>query len=261
MVPYFEIFGQSVPSYAIMILIGYGLGFLFVLQRTKIYTLRKDDALIAYIFAGVGSFLGGKAFFMIQGIPLFIELNQTTGYTFLQYFTEAGLVYYGGFIGCILFIMLYALIFKSSFWDTLDTLLPALPLAQAFGRIGCFLVGCCYGIPCEGCGVAFTHSEIAPNNIELLPVQLIEAICVFVLFGVMLYYGRRKREPGKLFSMYLLSYGTIRFILEFFRYDEVRGHIGTLSTSQWVSIFVIALGIYLLKFYKPKQKTPKMQKL
>ncbi len=254
MLPYINLFNQQIPTYSIMILIGYALGLFVVLFRAKLYSFPKDDVLIAYIMAGIGSFFGGKLFYVIQGIPDFLALHQQTGMSFWEYFNAAGLVYYGGFIGCILFILLYTAIFKTSFWPMLDTLIPALPLAQAFGRVGCFMVGCCYGIPCEH-GVMLNASPIAPHGIALLPVQLIESACVFLLFIAMILYGKKRRAPGHLFSIYLLCYGTIRFILEFFRYDAIRGSIGAFSTSQWLSIGAVALGIYFAKFYHPKSRS------
>ncbi len=248
MQPLITIFGQEVSTYFLMIMIGYGAGLFVVLHQSKINSMLKTDALVAYILAGFGALIGGKLFFVIQGISTFIELNQTTGLSFLDFFTNAGLVYYGGFIGAVLMVMLFSLLFKIRFWTVIDTLIPALPLAQAFGRVGCFLAGCCYGVPHEH-GVLFPFSDT-----PLLPTQLYETACVTVLFVIMMVYGKQPRRPGKLLGMYMIGYGIIRFVLEFFRGDEIRGFAGGLSVSQWISIAVLAAGVILFFFYKPATK-------
>ncbi|MDL2237561.1 prolipoprotein diacylglyceryl transferase [Christensenellaceae bacterium OttesenSCG-928-K19] len=258
--PFFTILGTQIPAYGTMLLLAYFAALIVAILRHKTNGMSPLDVFVAMILAGAGAFLGGKLFAVIQGLPLFFELQATTGLTFYKYFTsQAGMVFYGGFIGCILFILLFCVIYKIPAWKVLDTLLPSLPLAQAIGRVGCFLAGCCYGIPCEH-GVYFTNSIVAyiPKDIPLLPVQLIEAACVLGLFIVMVYYGKKARKPGKVLSLYLLGYGVIRFVLEFFRYDAIRGVYGGLSTSQWISILLIALGVYFIRFYKPKEKSPRI---
>lgn len=253
MYPYFTFFNQQISAYGIMILLGYGLGLIVVILRAKAYNFSKNDTLIAYIFAGIGAFFGGKFFYIIQGLPEFIRLWKRTELSFLEYFNTAGLVFYGGLIGCILFILLYSVIFKIPFWGVLDILIPALPLTQGFGRIGCFLVGCCYGVPSPH-GIMLNASPVAPHDVALLPIQLIESAGVFALFLIMMVYGSKHREPGKLFSLYLIVYGILRFVLEFFRYDAIRGSIGPLSVSQWFSIGATAVGIYFAWFYKKKSR-------
>lgn len=253
-------FGQEIPSYGLMILIGYFAGLIVVMLRSGIFHLESLDIFIAYVFAGLGALVGGKAFYIIQGIPEFIQLHAETGLSFLQYAGEAGLVYYGGFIGAVLFIGLYCVIFKTPFWDILDTLLPALPLAQAFGRVGCFLAGCCYGIECtvglvipQEQSLQYIYPNLAPPGIPLLPVQLIESACTLGIFILLMVYGNTRRKPGKLLGIYMVCYGIVRFILEFFRGDARRGFAMDFSTSQWVSIVILAVGIFFLIFYKQKK--------
>ncbi len=253
MYPEIHLFGLSIPSYGFMLLLAFFAAFVVALLRSKINGLNKVDVLVAMFMAGVGALLGGKLFYVIQGIPEFLLLHETKGITFLQYFNNSGLVYYGSFIGCILMLVLFCLVYKESFWKVVDTILPSLPLAQAIGRVGCFMVGCCWGIPYEH-GCVFHNSPIPgiPTDIPLLPVQLIESICVFILFIVMVVYGRKVRKPGRILSMYLIGYGIIRFVLEFFRYDARRGFVGEFSVSQWISLILIGIGVIILLFYRSK---------
>ena len=266
MYPILHLFGQEVPSYGFMLIIAFAAAFIVAMLRHKINGISKLDTLVAMLLAGVGAFLGGKLFYAIQGLPQFFELQARLNINFLDYLTQyAGLVYYGSFIGCVLMLLLFCVLYKISFWKMIDALLPSLPLAQAIGRVGCFMAGCCYGMPFEHGFVIHSadlaqhdavHSiaGLAPRDVPLLPVQLIEASCVLALFFIMVYYGRQTRPPGKVFSIYLIGYGAIRFILEFFRYDAIRGFAGGLSISQWVSIILITLGLYFAIFYRPRKK-------
>jgi phosphatidylglycerol:prolipoprotein diacylglycerol transferase len=251
MQPYLELFGREVPSYSLMLLVGYLAGFFAAFARRRLYPLERIDIFVAYVLAGFGALVGGKLFGVIQGFPLFVQLHASAGLSFFDYAVQTGMVYYGGFIGCVLLIGLFSVLYKIPYWDILDTLLPSLPLAQAFGRIGCFLVGCCYGVPYEH-GIVMNASPFISHNDPLLPVQLIESASVAGLFLLMMLFGKKARPPGKLLGVYMTGYAVIRFILEFFRGDLIRGVYGVLSTSQWVSIAVFAVSLFLLLAYKKK---------
>lgn len=140
--------------------------------------------------------------------------------------------------------------------ETLDIFSVVLPLGHAVGRVGCFFGGCCYGICYDG-PFAVYYSDAAgltPLHTPLLPIQLIEAVALLILFIIQLHLYGRKDKQGKLVQSYLLSYALIRFILEFFRGDTARGKLFFLSTSQWISLLVLsALALYLL-LNKQRQK-------
>lgn len=161
-----------------------------------------------------------------------------------------GFVFYGGFIGLILCLLLYCFLFGKPLLKVFDMIAHALPLVQSFGRIGCFVSGCCYGIPvAEPFGIALIHPPAELKGVPLLPVQLIESVCCLCIFVALLIFGRKKRDDGVIMGLYMLLYGVVRFISEFFRYDSVRGIWGALSTSQWISIFVVAAGLFLGVIY------------
>ena len=243
MYPYVQILGTTVSVYTILVLVGFGLGVLAALLRRRINDVSITDLLTCMLIGGAGALVGGKLFYMIQGLPQFLQLAQNSGYTFLQYFQDAGLVYYGGFVGAVLFLLLAAKLTGAPIWPVIDTVLPSIPLMQAFGRLGCLSAGCCYGVPSDF-GFYFDTSPFAPHGIRLFPVQLAESVCVAILFAALVFYGRKKRIPGRVLAFYLIAYGIIRFILEFFRYDSVRGIYAGLSVSQWISIAFIALGFF-----------------
>ena len=149
----------------------------------------------------------------------------------------------GGVLGGFLFCRYKKINFLSYF----DLALPSVALAQGFGRIGCFLAGCCYGRPTDSpIGITFTNSAYAPNGISLIPTQLISSGLDFLHFFVLLYIARHKKAEGQVGGFYLIFYSIGRFILEYFRGDMERGSVGELSTSQFIAIFTLIAGIVIV---------------
>ena len=134
--------------------------------------------------------------------------------------------------------------------------MPAVSMAQGFGRIGCFCAGCCYGRETDAWyGITFTHSDFAPNGVSLIPTQLISSAGDFLICGVLLWYASKKPEPGRVAAGYLVLYGVGRFLIEFLR-NDYRGSLGIFSTSQIISFGIVALGIALY-FVIPKMMEKK----
>lgn len=156
-----------------------------------------------------------------------------------------GWVVYGGILGGLFGGLVYCRLNHLNFLAWFDFLIPEVALAQGFGRIGCFFAGCCYGIQVPW-GVVFPADSLAPAGVPLLPTQLISSLFDFALFGFLLWVAAHKKFNGEVGAWYLILYSLGRFILEFYRGDLVRGAVGTLSTSQFISIFTLVLGILLL---------------
>ena len=159
-----------------------------------------------------------------------------------------GWVVIGGILGGILGGWLYCRFRKLPVWNFFDVGMASVALAQGFGRIGCFLAGCCYGAETQGAfAVTFTDSDFAPNGIPLIPTQLISSALDFLLFFFLILYDRKlKKREGEVTAWYLILYSAGRFILEFWRGDINRGFVGSLSTSQFMSIFTFLAGVVLL---------------
>ena len=117
---------------------------------------------------------------------------------------------------------------------------------HAFGRIGCFLGGCCYGIECDF-GFVYENALVeSANGVRRFPVQLVESGFEFLLFALILFMFIKGIQKHRLFLWYLFIYSIGRFILEIFRGDEYRGFVGFLSTSQFISVFIFAVSLILL---------------
>ena len=130
----------------------------------------------------------------------------------------------------------------------LTCIAPAVPLAHAFGRIGCFFAGCCYGIPFDPpIGICLKNAiSNAPKEIPLFPVQLLESILNLILALILQICFRKLQKKERVIPFYLSAYAVIRMVTEQFRYDAERGIWLGLSTSEWISIGIFLCGIVTL---------------
>lgn len=230
----FSIGRFTVHGYGLMI----GLGFLFAVilgsMRAKKIGLSADDFTNIAIWVLVIGFLGGKILFLIVEYRDFFNDP-------LSIIKSEGFVVYGGIITGILAIYVYCKVKKLEFLRYIDLFATFVPINQAMGRIGCFCAGCCYGRQTDSpIGVVFPEGCLAPAGVKVLPTQLFMAAGDFAIFAIMLMYTKKDRKPGQATILYLLLYGVGRFIIEFFR-NDYRGSVGILSTSQFISIILIAL--------------------
>ena len=95
-------------------------------------------------------------------------------------------------------------------------------------------------------GVVFRADSVAPHGISFFPVQLAESALNFILFVTLFIYSRKPRADRQITGLYIAGYGVIRFALEFLRGDGDRGIFWLLSTSQWISLAAIPVGLYFV---------------
>ncbi len=157
-------------------------------------------------------------------------------------FWQGGLTFYGALLFAIPGAIWYCRRRRLDFLQVGDLAAPYLLIAQAIGRIGCFLEGCCYGAPTSGpLGVHFPGHALARH-----PTQLYESVIDLALAALLLGLFRpRSRGRGELFGWMLALYGAARATIELWR-DDPRGGLGPLSTSQILAIPAIALGVWLI---------------
>ncbi|MDO4565482.1 MAG: prolipoprotein diacylglyceryl transferase [Clostridia bacterium] len=191
----------------------------------------------AMIFSFVGLAIGAKLFGIISYATYYY---QDGGTGIVELYTRSGFVFYGGLLGYLLSLsFLLPRFFKGSDYSIpKDIAAATIPLFHGIARIGCFFGGCCYGLPYDG--PLCIHVIIDGVETTHFPVMLIESAFNFLLFAALLVLlFKFERTRGKLTSIYLYSYSIFRFIIEFFRGDEVRGGFGPLSFSQYVSIIIL----------------------
>lgn len=235
-------------GYGFMIAIGVLAAWLVVEQRARKLHLACEHILYLVLWCVLGGFASAKILFWITEWKEMIRNP-------LEMLSSDGFVVYGGIIGGILAGWIYCKVKKLNFLTYFDLMMPSIALAQGFGRIGCFLAGCCYGKETYGrLSVIFTNSDYAPNNIPLIPTQIYSSILDFLHFFLLLYIARHKKAEGEVAACYLIFYSVGRFVLEFFRGDLERGSIGVLSTSQFISIFTGIVGMVMLGVIKKRTK-------
>ena len=225
--------------YGLMIAIGFLAALLLCLYRGKKKNLSEDSIYGIFFCAIFGGMAGSRILYYIVEIPHIIE-DPSILWNF-----KNGYVVYGGIIGGVLTSLIYCKIKKQRFLSYFDLVMPALSLAQGFGQLSCFLPGCCYGRETDAWyGITFHNSVFAPNDVKLIPTQLISSAGNFLFCALLLIYAKREPKEGRVAAVYLLLYGIGRFLIEFLR-NDYRGSIGVLSTSQGVCIGGGTLGVVL----------------
>lgn len=255
MFPYIRVFDRNISMYGIMAMIGVILCLFYVIRVCKREKIDDYKYVNMLLFSIIGILIGGHLLYGITNINLFIELIKNIGsLEFKEIIIKlatifGGSVFYGGLIGGCFTAYIYAKRVKINNCETYDMLIPVVPLFHFFGRIGCFLVGCCYGVE-SSIGFTFHNSIIeSANNVNRFPVQLVEALFNLILFFCLYNFFKHKKFKGYLLNIYFIFYPVFRFIIEFFRGDSYRGFLFGLSTSQIISIILLICSIINL-FYR-----------
>lgn len=241
--------GFTIHGYGLMI----GLGILAAYTMSE-YRAKKrgmdSDPLISITLWGVAvGLLSAK---LLYFLTVFDEILENPR---LMLELGDGFVVYGGIVGGIFGGWQYCKVKKLPFLKYFDLIMPAVALAQGLGRIGCFLAGCCYGLQMESpISIVFRNSDFAPNNVPLLPTQLISSGLDFVHCLILLYAAKKCKADGQVSALYLIFYSIGRFGLEYLRGDFVRGSVGTFSTSQFISIFILLVGVGLFVISAKREK-------
>ena len=236
----FSIGPFTVHGYGLMIGIGVLCCIFMGMRRAKKYGMSEEAVIDIALFGLLAGFLGAKVLYVIVEFEDFVRDP-------LSVLGSEGFVVYGGISAGVAAAIVYCRIKKHVFLEYFDLLASCIALAQGFGRMGCFLAGCCYGRETDSfVGNAFTHSDYAPNGVKLIPTQLFSAAGMFLIAGLLFWFARKDRAKGQTGALYLILYSIGRFIIEFFR-NDYRGTMGFLSTSQFISLFILATGILLFR--------------
>lgn len=245
----FEIFGFSVKGYGLMIAIGIIAAVLLLDRRAKLYGYDEDKIWNMTIITIIAGLIGGKVLFIITEFKEFIadpSLFANLGY---------GFVIYGAIIGGAIAIWLYSFKRKWEPLRVLDLVAPSIALAQGFGRIGCLLAGCCYGAATSlPIGIEFENSPFVDAGVHRHPTQIYSSVFDFALAFFLMWYDKKKEhKDGQITGLYFIIYSVGRFIVEFFR-DDPRGSVGLLSTSQFIAMFTLVLGILIFNMHRFKKE-------
>jgi phosphatidylglycerol:prolipoprotein diacylglycerol transferase len=250
MFPFIHIGPYVIPLYGLLLTTGFVTASTLTLIRIRKMQGDVDYAFVVIAVTFLGAILGGYFvyLFVSYGISNVIEDIKAGRLDFL---TNPGIVFYGGLIGGTAAALLSLHLFQGiSLEMFVKAAVPTVPLGHAIGRIGCLLGGCCYGFPYSG------RFSVCLKTVDhrVFPIQIVESLLNIILFVVLMVVSARIKKPINLLAIYFCSYASIRFCLEFFRGDLIRGIYLGLSTSQWISILLFIGPFFILLFSKVKKR-------
>ncbi|MBN2143579.1 MAG: prolipoprotein diacylglyceryl transferase [Candidatus Aureabacteria bacterium] len=242
----------TIFTYGCFLALGFLLATMAFADLGKKSGFQKDDLMDFTIWILVASIVGARILYILINLPHYQEHPLE-----IILLNRGGLVFYGGILGGILAGICYLKKKKLPVLKIGDMAMTVIPLGQMFGRIGCFLNGCCFGRPTTfpikvtfplGSPACDYYQELMPVH----PVQLYESIALGCFFLLLLTIYEKKRFDGQMIALYGMGYAVIRFLLEFLRGDNPPILAGlTLSQCVGIVVFPLSLGLY---FYWSKKK-------
>lgn len=252
MYPIFQLGPLKINPWGTMAVIAIIAAVLVAVIRAKKYEIppqRIRTALHYVILVVIAGFVGARLFWILEHFQFIREYPQE-----LLNFGQGGLSWYGGLLFGFLIGFVCHKIGKLSLKVTLDILAPGIALGLFFARIGCFLKGCCFGVPTNvPWAVTFPTGSPASivywEDVKVHPTQLYASFAALMSFFILLAIERRIRLKlqGLIFFSFLILYGLWRFIIEFFRYHDPNLYLwGWFTKGHAFSIIAIILGAAMI---------------
>lgn len=252
-------------SYGVCMSAGIFCGFLLFFSQVKDKFETPIKILFLFIVVVIFGFGGAVIFFYFfnyQNESVMIFKNIAVGNISFELPVPLawGLVYYGAIAGGVLAGLIYSAIFSIDIRDILDYASPSIAIGHGWGRLGCFMAGCCYGRICNPVHwycVSFPSDSVAYLEIGagaravqgktpfLYPTQVVESVGELMIAFLLWQTIKFRRFKGMVFSFYLIFYGLLRFFVEFLRVSD-RVFAGVVSPNQIVSLAGIVLGVCIL---------------
>jgi phosphatidylglycerol---prolipoprotein diacylglyceryl transferase len=251
-----------ITSFGVMMFLSFLTAAYFTGRQLERYGMPKDYAWDMLAWCALGGILGAKLYY------LGLHWEALVANPMQEILSRGGLVWYGGLIGGIVAYYLQVRARKLPVATMYDATAPALAIAYAVGRLGCFLVGDDYGRYTDGpLGIAFPQGappstagilrsmgETVPAHIPdaavvpVHPTQLYEIVLALIMFAILWQLGtKRGLRAGQLFAVYMVLYGIERFGIEFVRAKSDRLILAGVgfSTSQIASVLLAGLGAFI----------------
>jgi phosphatidylglycerol:prolipoprotein diacylglycerol transferase len=238
------------PTYGTLVAIAFLVSLWLAARAGARYGLEREKVYNLGIYATLAGLAGAKLSLILFDLPYYLEhAAEIFSFSFLQ---AAG-VFQGGLMLALAVSWLYMRRQKMPPLRTCDVFAPGLALGHGIGRLGCFAAGCCWGVPTKApWAVVFRNPDAkaisgTPLGIPLHPTQLYEASAEFVIAWALLWHVGRKHKEGSTIGLYLVLYSIVRFLVEFVRTHEQELPFGLpLSITQWMSLFLLGVGVYLM---------------
>ncbi|MDP8233756.1 MAG: prolipoprotein diacylglyceryl transferase [Candidatus Saelkia tenebricola] len=250
----FQIGNLAVRTYGVVLVAVFFMCLYLLKYDAKRSSVTKETVERMSNYLLLGGFIGARIYYALFYDAFYYFTKPWT----LLFVWEGGLAIHGAIIGGLIGLYLLAKKDKIKFLILANLIAPILLLGQAVGRLGCFLNGCCYGLPANiPWGVIFPKDSLAYYQFgfqALHPTQFYEL--VLNLSGFVVFWVIRKNIPQYLFSLYLMYYGLVRFIVSFFRADSLLFWGTDLRIAHIMSAVFILSGMFLFKYNRSHSKYP-----
>lgn len=239
----FEFGSLTIHWYGVMVALAFLAGLWTATRRCSRDGLRPEAIADLGPWLIVAGLLGGRALYVIS------YWNESfAGRPWWEVFMvwRGGLVFYGGLIGAVLAAIVYVNWKKLPPMKVGDAMAPSIALGHVFGRIGCFMNGCCFGSSCTLPWAVHFPEEHDTGGQGVHPTQLYEAGLNLLLYLVLEKLYRKKRFDGQIFGLYLVAYAVLRVLVELFRGDYGSHKLGIVTPGQVVSAVILTAGVAIL---------------
>ena len=246
MLKYLYVGNIRIPAYGMMVLLGIVFCNCLAQYEIRKRKLNYRDFLILECIAGIGAIVGAKAFALLKLICSSCQFPVSS-----NELGEAGWSYFGGLAGFFLFLTLFRRLCGVDIRAFAD-LIWLIPLLHFFWKIGCFMGGCCFGVPYHGVmAIVFPEGVNKLAGFSVFPIQLLEAV-VAMFIAINLFIFSKISVRLNMVGLFLLEYGITRFFMEFLRYHA---NDRIISENHIYSVigFLIGLGLIYRQFYKSKE--------
>jgi phosphatidylglycerol---prolipoprotein diacylglyceryl transferase len=266
----------SIYSYGFMLMLAFvvGTAWMIINGKKEKPPIEVDTILDLMVFIIIGSIIGARIIYVLT------QWDDYSGHKEnILRITEGGLSIHGGILGALVFGWFYTRIKGLSYWKIADFVIVAVPLGMFIGRIGCFLNGCCFGIPClenfplgvrfpdaatwETRGMSTMLSQLydagqaAIGHIMRHPAQLYESIGALLIFWYLVNFRKNKLFTGHVFLMFMWLYSILRFVVEFYRFGNPEDGRGSsivlwhfITMAQFASLIIGILAFILMQDLK-----------
>lgn len=245
----------TINTYGVLAAVGFLAALLLAVRQAKKQGIPTEKIIDIGFYVLLSAIAGSRLFYVLTNAGHYLR----NPFDILKIW-EGGLVFYGGLIFAVPVAIWYMRKNNLDTWTIADIFAPSIAIGHAIGRLGCLSAGCCYGRQAEDLPWAITFlnpDSLAKIGIPLHPTQLYESSGEFLNFIILITLRRYQSFKGQLFWTYILLYSVLRFIVEFFRGDEVRGYIFSgISTSQGISIImaIIAATVIIRKVFAGSER-------
>ena len=243
----FQLGGFTVPSYGFLVAIAFLVALWLASKYAKERGLDNEKVVNLGVYCALTGMLGAK----LLMIALDPEFRAHPAEIFTLATLQSAGIFFGGFIGALIFAYFYMKKQGLPVWQTCDIFAPGLALGHGIGRLGCLAAGCCWGRPTHlPWGITFTNKDNTtgvPLGIPLHPTQLYEALAEALIFLVLALLLKRKHKDGVIIGLYLALYGAARFGVEYLRMHDSSNPLGgPFTLEQWIALGLAIFGLILV---------------